>query len=536
MSTLCSDCVRTAACVADSRVMKIFAKPAIRYVLTALVVMQLCGYGAYAQPPTPTPTPSPDPLLGDQWALGEDYIDAFGAWDIIDAITGWDPDHGGKNADQDEIVIAVIDFGVDIDHEDLKFWVNENDYYLDADPHDDCHNVYDDDCNDYPDDYRGWRPDSLNDGITPNLHGTAVAGMAAAIGNNGRGVSGVNRNVSVVPVEIENPGGEPDPDNVEQAYEYARRLREDYNDWDGAKGAYIVVTNSTWGRKGDPNGEIYWEWCFMYESMGDVGILSVAAVDNADRDVEGNPSNPLDDEIPATCPSEYLINVTNTTSEDLKYTNPDPNRGAAYSDTHVDLGAPGTSIMSTLPDDSYGYYQGGTGTSFAAPHVSGAIALMHAAAPPSVVAYYKSNLGPGALQFKEVLLESADSKPGLVGEVVNGRRLNVKNAVAAMVDGDSDGIVDMLDNCSDNPNTDQDDTDNDSCGNLCDADYGNSGTVGFADFLQFAGAFGTTDEEKCHVEPIPGCTVGFPDFLFFAGAFGGVPGPSGPTAGTTACP
>jgi subtilisin family serine protease len=271
--------------------------------------------------------------------------------------------------------------------------------------------------------------------------------------------------------------------------------------------------------------------------MGDVGILSVAAVDNADNDVEGNPSNPLDDEIPATCPSEYLINVTNTTSEDLKYTNPAPNRGAAYSDTHVDLGAPGTSIISTLPDDTYGYYQGGTGTSFAAPHVAGAIALMHAAAPPSVVAYYKSHLGPGALQFKEVLLESADSKSGLVGEVVNGRRLNVKNAVAAMVDADDDGIVDMLDNCSDDPNTGQDDTDGDDCGNLCDCDYDQNGTCGFDDFLQFAGAFGTTtDPEKCHEEPIPGCTVGFNDFLFFAGGFGGAPGPSGTTAGTTACP
>jgi hypothetical protein len=101
---------------------------------------------------------------------------------------------------------------------------------------------------------------------------------------------------------------------------------------------------------------------------------------------------------------------------------------------------------------------------------------------------------------------------------------------------DGDGVGDQIDNCSDDPNTDQDDSDNDDCGNLCDADYDDSGFVGFVDFLQFADAFGTTDEEKCHVEPIPGCTVGFSDFLFFAGAFGDVPGPSGPTAGTTACP
>jgi hypothetical protein len=94
-----------------------------------------------------------------------------------------------------------------------------------------------------------------------------------------------------------------------------------------------------------------------------------------------------------------------------------------------------------------------------------------------------------------------------------------------------------IDNCSEDFNTGQDDTDGDDCGNICDADYDQTGGVGFSDFLQFAAAFGTTgDEEKCHVEPIPGCTVGFNDFLFFAGAYGGPPGPSGTTAGTIACP
>ena len=102
---------------------------------------------------------------------------------------------------------------------------------------------------------------------------------------------------------------------------------------------------------------------------------------------------------------------------------------------------------------------------------------------------------------------------------------------------DRDGVGDQIDNCSIDINTGQDDTDGDDCGNLCDCDYDQSGTCDFNDFLEFAGAFGTTgDEEKCHEEPIPGCTVGFNDFLFFAGGFGGAPGPSGTTAGTTACP
>jgi len=104
------------------------------------------------------------------------------------------------------------------------------------------------------------------------------------------------------------------------------------------------------------------------------------------------------------------------------------------------------------------------------------------------------------------------------------------------LDFDGDGVPDELDNCSEAANPGQDDTDGDYCGNLCDADYDNSGVVGFPDFTSFGGAFGGGDEEKCHSEPIPGCTVGFPDFTFYAGAFGGPPGPSAISIGTIACP
>jgi hypothetical protein len=93
------------------------------------------------------------------------------------------------------------------------------------------------------------------------------------------------------------------------------------------------------------------------------------------------------------------------------------------------------------------------------------------------------------------------------------------------LDSDYDGIQDTLDNCSIDVNTAQDDTDADGYGNICDADYDNSGTVGFPDFGQFVGAFAGTDTEKCHYEPIPGCIVGFPDFGAFVAMFGSSPGP-----------
>jgi hypothetical protein len=107
-------------------------------------------------------------------------------------------------------------------------------------------------------------------------------------------------------------------------------------------------------------------------------------------------------------------------------------------------------------------------------------------------------------------------------------------------DFDLDGVVDELDNCSETPNTEQDDTDGDGCGNLCDADYDQNGVVGFGDFGIFAELCfkysPSPNEVVCHVEPIPGCTCGFGDFGFFAGAFGEVPGPSGNTTGNVACP
>ncbi len=110
-------------------------------------------------------------------------------------------------------------------------------------------------------------------------------------------------------------------------------------------------------------------------------------------------------------------------------------------------------------------------------------------------------------------------------------------APAFAIDFDADGIADAFDNCSEHANPIQDDTDQDDCGNLCDADYDNSGVVGLPDLFEFGFAFGTLgNEEKCHVEPIPGCVVSLVDLNFLFSRSGTTPGPSGTTIGTTACP
>ena len=105
-------------------------------------------------------------------------------------------------------------------------------------------------------------------------------------------------------------------------------------------------------------------------------------------------------------------------------------------------------------------------------------------------------------------------------------------------DVDGDGVPDSLDNCSLKANPAQDDTDGDYCGNLCDADYTQDGKVGIADAGRFAACF---YQFNCalyqHVEPISDNNfLNIADFGYLASAFGGIPGPSGTTPGTTACP
>ena len=105
-------------------------------------------------------------------------------------------------------------------------------------------------------------------------------------------------------------------------------------------------------------------------------------------------------------------------------------------------------------------------------------------------------------------------------------------------DFDSDGVADALDNCSHRVNPEQVDTDADDCGNVCDADYNQSGIVDIGDFGAYAAHFGNCGHPLYqHTPPITDTTcVGIADFGFFSANFGSVPGPSGSTAGTVACP
>lgn len=103
------------------------------------------------------------------------------------------------------------------------------------------------------------------------------------------------------------------------------------------------------------------------------------------------------------------------------------------------------------------------------------------------------------------------------------------------VDSDGDGVADCSDNCIDAANPAQDDTDGDSCGNVCDGDFDQNSVVGYSDVGALTGAVGTTNPNLDVTEPI-GDVITTADSQALAARFGAPPGPSGTTPGTTACP
>ena len=331
-----------------------------------------------------------DPYYSQQWAPA--IMSLPQAWEEFTT--------GGITTTGDTIVVAVIDGGTDWTHEDLSCWENS---------HEIPYNGIDDDNNGYIDDFHGWNAYNHNGYVGSSSHGTHVSGIIGATGNNGEGVCGVNWNVKIMPI-----GGSSDSEAiVVEAYSYALEMRARYNETNGAEGAFVVATNSSFGVDyGNPDD--YPIWCSMYDEMGHVGILSCGAGPNRNVNVD------VVGDVPSTCPGNYLIGITNTTSADEKY------GSAGYGINNIDIGAPGTSIYSTIPNNGYGNM---TGTSMATPQVSGTIALMYAALPEEMMQACKSDPANFCLSLKHHLLNGADHLPSLDGLVAEGRRLNAYGAI-----------------------------------------------------------------------------------------------------------
>jgi subtilisin family serine protease len=359
-----------------------------------------------------------DPNYTTQWSLSS------GAPGRIYAPEAWDIATGGTTPYGDEIVVAVIDGGMDLNHTDLNYFINTEEIAF---------NGIDDDNNGYIDDYRGWDAYDSDGSVPSDQHGTHVGGIIGAKGNNATGVVGVNWDVKVMPIA----GSSTQENTVLEAYGYALEMRALYEETNGEKGAYVVATNSSFGvNYGNPAN--YPLWCAFFDSLGAYGILSAGATANLGIDVDAF------NDIPTACPSDFLISVTNT------MVNGEKNSGAAYGATTIDLGAPGTSIQSTIQANSYGAL---TGTSMATPHVAGAIALMHNAVCTNVYDSYAGKEDSLALWFKEVLLATVENTNSLSNTTVSGGRMNLHRALDSLTNfncirGQQLTVVDSCGDCN----------------------------------------------------------------------------------------
>lgn len=319
-----------------------------------------------------------DPNFTASYALHNDGQTGGTSDADIDAPEAWE-----RRTDSHTIIVSVIDTGVDYAHEDLaeNMWINQNEIPS---------NSIDDDANGFIDDVRGW--DFLNNDNDPSDdygHGTHVAGIIGAVGNNSKGSVGVSWNAKVMPLKSIGPNGTGGIAYSIQAIEYAIQMGVD------------IMSNS-WSL-GGPSQSL--KDAIM--AANDAGILFVVAAGNGGNDVDNLPLFLSTEDIP------NIVAVAATNYNDYKL------NSSSYGVRSVDIGAPGGSIFSTVPTgvcsmckpSGYGY---SSGTSMATPFVAGAAAL--------VKAEYPSLNSTG---LKSRLLSSVDLVPSLSGIVLSNGRLNL---------------------------------------------------------------------------------------------------------------
>jgi len=370
--------LRTFPAIGNLQVVEVESEASVGAVVRAYLESGLVAYAEpdfyvilYQAPPRIVPD---DPRFGDQWALdhaSRKDINAPEAWAI--------------RSSAEDVVVAVVDTGVKLTHEDLaaNLWTN---------PGEIPNNGQDDDQNGYVDDIHGINAeDGSGNPEDASGHGTHVAGIIGACGNNGLGVAGVAWQVRLMPLAFtaapEVPGT---VSRVVACLDYAR-----------AQGAHLV--NASWG--------IPCRSQALYDALEQLraaGIILVAAVGNDAWDTDQS----LD--FPSVYELDNIVSVAAGNYEGkLAYF-------SSYGGGLVDLVAPGWDILSTYisPSGPQTNYTNLTGTSMAAPHVSGALALARQALPAESAraAIYR-------------LLAGVDTDAALVGKCLTAGRLNLQRLI-----------------------------------------------------------------------------------------------------------
>lgn len=321
-----------------------------------------------------TPT---DPSLSRQWA--HQVVKSFQAWDITEGL--------------ESTVVAVVDTGIDYNHQDLQnsVWQNPQDPINGKD--DDGNGIVDDN---HGVDYYNRDGDPMDDGS----HGTHVSGTIAAQANNGVGGAGQAPKVKIMALKfLGGKDGSGDVSNAIRAIDYAIAKK-------------VKIMSNSWG-----STEYSESLARAVTRAEQAGIIFIAAAGNNGQNSDQRPA------YPAALGNANIVSVAATDSGDrlANFSN--------YGTTSVDIGAPGVAIYSTVPNNGY---QNMDGTSMATPLVSGVVALMMAVNPNATVC-----------ELKKALLESADKISSLQGKILTGARVNAFNAVQA---------VKTVSACGTNPN------------------------------------------------------------------------------------
>lgn len=288
-----------------------------------------------------------DSQRGTQWAL--DYVNAAEAWDIA--------------TDSSAIPIAIIDSGIQTDHPDLRdnLWRNTDEI---------PGNGRDDDGNGFVDDHFGYDFDSNSGNITGKFHGTFVAGMAGAVGDNSTGIAGAAWDASLMALQSDSGLNS----NVVRSIDYAI-----------ANGAKVI--NASWGNY--VSSQAIFDAVRRAESAG---VLFVTAAGNDGANLDGSSIFFFNRESDFY-PSEYSRTLSNVLTVGSINRSGQPSWFTNYSPSAVQIAAPGEDVLSTVPGSGYA---SDSGTSFAAPLVAGAAALVWAQDPEMTY-----------LDVKNILLETA---------------------------------------------------------------------------------------------------------------------------------
>ena len=318
-----------------------------------------------------------DPAISQAWGLKKS--DAARAWTV--------------SRSSHDIVVAVIDTGIDVKHEDLRnnLWKNPGETGLDSHGRDKATNGIDDDGNGYVDDVYGWNFVSQNNNLTDNHgHGTHIAGIIGAEAGNGKGIIGIAPEVSLMILKYYDPKV-PSTDNLKNtvnAIKYAIKM--------GAQ----IINYSGGGLEFSQE-----EHDAVSEAMKK-GILFVAAAGNERSNSDRNHYYPAD---------YHLTNIISVTAYDPSV---EVLSSSNYGIETVDIAAPGQNILSTLPGNSYGYM---TGTSQATAFVTGAAALIMSHQPN-----FKID------DVKKYILKTGDAMTSLAEKTRSSRKLNLYKALTTL--------------------------------------------------------------------------------------------------------